>query len=224
VKRVVVTNEQGATDAIASGLDHALNSGMKVLWLLSGGSNIPIELDVLQRLRSATPENLTISLIDERFVDQKSPDSNWLKLLDGGMGEAPATLLPIIEDPALSLRAAAADFAKRLGAALENADAVIGQFGIGADGHTAGILPHSPAVDEGEKLTIGYTGTDFKRITTTTALIRMMDLVTLVAFGEGKREPLKRMLAEEGEETDTPAKALLDTKELIIYTDQEVSV
>jgi 6-phosphogluconolactonase/glucosamine-6-phosphate isomerase/deaminase len=224
VKRVVVTNEQGATDAIASGLDHALSSGMNVLWLLSGGSNIPVELDVLRRLHNVTPENLTISLIDERFVDQNSPDSNWRQLLDGGLGDAPVTLLPVIEDPTLSLRAVAANFAKRLGAALEKADAAIGQFGIGADGHTAGILPHSPAVDEGEKLTIGYSGTDFKRITTTTALFRMMDLVTLVAFGAGKHEPLKRMLAEEGEETDTPAKALLDTKELIIYTDQEVSV
>src|SRR6266496_2786589 len=150
VKRVVVTNPEGATKAIASGLDRALANNMKVLWLVSGGSNIPIELDILGRLQHATAENLTITLADERFVDQDSPDSNWRQLLDDGLGRAPVTLLPVIKDHSLSLRGAAANFAKRLGDTLELADVVIGQFGIDEDGHTAGLLPHSPAVDEGE--------------------------------------------------------------------------
>ncbi len=222
VKRVVVTNPEGATKAIASGLDRALANNMKVLWLVSGGSNIPIELDILGRLQHATAENLTITLADERFVDQDSPDSNWRQLLDDGLGRAPVTLLPVIKDHSLSLRGAAANFAKRLGDTLELADVVIGQFGIGEDGHTAGLLPHSPAVDEGEKLAVGYKGRDFSRITTTAALFDVTDLVILVAFGRQKLEPLQRMLTQEGGEDDTPARLLLEARELIVYTDQGV--
>lgn len=221
MKRVVVTSPEGATQAIASGLDRALANDMKVLWLVSGGSNIAIELAILGHLQHATPQNLTVTLVDERFVSQNSPDSNWHQLLDGGLREASVTLLPVIEDSSLSLHGAAANFAKRLGDRLDQVDAVIGQFGIGKDGHTAGILPHSPAIDEGEKLAVGYKGRDFSRITTTTALFEATSLAILVAFGEQKREPLQRLLAEEGSENDTPARLLREAKELIIYTDQE---
>ena len=187
-----------------------------------GGGNIAIELDVLGRLPHATPENLIITLADERFVAQDSPDSNWRQLLDGGLDKAPVTLLPVIENPSLSLRGAAANFAKRLGDTLDNVDVIVRQFGIGKDGHTAGILPHGPAVDEGEKLVVGYKSWDFSRITTTAALFRAADLAVLAAFGKQKHTPLQRLFAEEGDADETPARLLLGAKELIIYTDQDV--
>lgn len=218
---LVTTNVEGATRAITRGLERALSSNLKVLWLLSGGSNINIELAALQMLEHATPDNLTISMIDERFVPLDSPNSNWHKLLDGGLNGQKAQLEPPIVDWGQSLHDAAADWAGRLKAAAEDADVIVGQFGIGPDAHTAGILPHTAGVHEDDKLVIGYKGHDFERLTTTPALFRRLDLAIAVAMGEAKKPVLERIPGDISAE-DQPAQLLLLAKELIIYTDQKV--
>ncbi len=219
--RLVVTNVEDATRAIARGLDRALQSKLKVLWLISGGSNIPIEMEVLARLKHATHHNLTISLIDERFVPLDSPNSNWHALLDAGLTGEKARLEPPIINWDLSLHDAAADWAKRLSGVMSEADVVLGQFGIGADGHTAGILPHTKGVHEDERLVVGYKGKDFERLTTTAVLFAKLDLATVVAMGESKKPVLESMPSDISVE-DQPAQLLLQTDELIVYTDQEV--
>lgn len=220
--KLIVTNQEGATQAIARGIDRALSSHLNVLWLLSGGSNIAIELAVLARLKHASPQTLSIGLIDERFVPPRSPDNNWHKLLDGGLDNNKATLIPPIVHTDLGLEAAAEDYRKRLSDALQKADAVIAQFGIGPDGHTAGILPHSPGVHEEAAQVIGYKANDFERITTTPSLFRDIDLAIGVAMGEAKGPVLERMSSDVSAD-DQPAQLLLLAKELIIYTDQQIT-
>lgn len=219
--RLVVTNVEDATRAIARGLDRALSSNLKVLWLLSGGSNISIEINVLAQLKHATRHNLTISMIDERYVPIDSPNSNWHALLDAGLTGEKARLEPPIINWELSLHDAAADWATRLQKVLGEVDVTIGQFGIGADGHTAGILPHTKGVDEDGQLVVGYKGKDFERLTTTPVLFDKLDLATAVAMGESKKPVLERMQGDISAE-DQPAQLLLGAKELIVYTDQEV--
>jgi 6-phosphogluconolactonase len=219
--RLVVTNVEDATRAIARGLDRALSSNLKVLWLLSGGSNVPVEMNVLAQLKHATRHNFTISLIDERFVPIDSPNSNWHALLDAGLSGEKARLEPPIINWDHGLHDAAADWAARLQKVLGEVDAVVGQFGIGADGHTAGILPHTMGVHEDERLVVGYKGKDFERLTTTPVLFEQCDLATAVAMGESKKPVLERMQGDISAE-DQPAQLLLRAKELIVYTDQEV--
>src|SRR6266550_1081616 len=189
--RVVVANQSQAAHTIAHGMERALASGMKVLWLLSGGSNVAVELETLSQLHSATPENLTIGLIDERYVPLDSPDGNWNKLLAAGLTGEKATLMPLLEG--LPLEETAVNYASKIVEASKDINVVIGQFGIGPDGHTAGILPRSPAVHEKKRLVVGYNGPDFQRITTTQAFFRQMDLAIAVALGPDKREPLQRL-------------------------------
>src|SRR6266702_4646630 len=191
--RLIVTNVGSATEAIARGLDRALQSKLKVLWLLSGGSNVEIEMAVLKRLKHATAENLTISMIDERYVPLESANSNWHAMLNAGLNGKKTKLEPPIVDWSLSLKDAAIDWAQRLGRAIKDADVVIGQFGIGADGHTAGILPDTPGVHEEKELVIGYKGKDFERLTTTPAVFHELDLAVVVAMGEAKKPALERM-------------------------------
>lgn len=221
MQRLVVTDALGATRAIARGLDRALGSGMKVLWLISGGSNIPIELNVLAKLQHATPQNLTISLLDERFVEQTSPDSNWHVLVQDGLDGTKARLEPPITDATLDLTAAADDFASRLQAYMQTADAIIGQFGVGTDGHTAGILPHSVGVHETTRLVVGYEAPDFKRLTTTPALFSRLDIAIVVAMGPSKRSALLKMSGKLSPD-DQPVQLLRETKESIVYTDQQI--
>lgn len=219
--KLVVTNVEGATRAIARGLDRALSNKLKVLWLLSGGSNIDIEIAVLKSLEHATPETLVVSMIDERFVPLDSPHSNWHTLVDAGLNGQKVTLEPPIVDWGVSLQDAAADWAKRLRQVMSDVDAVVGQFGIGADGHTAGILPHTAGVHEEKELVIGYKGSDFERLTTTPAIFRDLNLAVAVAMGEAKKPILERMPSNTSGE-EQPAQLLLLAKELIVYTDQEV--
>src|SRR5215469_5814298 len=154
--RFVVTSQEGAIEAIGRGIDRALSGGLKVLWLFSGGSNVTIELAVLERLEHATTKLLTLGLIDERFVPSDSQDSNWHQLLAGGLNGNKATLLPPIVGSAQSVEAAALDYEERLSIAVKRADVIIGQFGIGANGHIGGIQPHSSAVHEEKRLVVGY--------------------------------------------------------------------
>jgi 6-phosphogluconolactonase/glucosamine-6-phosphate isomerase/deaminase len=207
--------------AIAHGLERALGSNMKVLWLLSGGSNIAIEMAVLGLLEHATPQNLIITLIDERFVPLDDPNSNWRQLLDAGLTDQKATLVPVVTDPSLSLSMAAQVFSDRLVDVSKEIDVVIGQFGIGPDGHTAGILPHSEGVHEKKRLVLGYEGPDFKRITTTPVFFKQIDLAVAVAMSQEKRQVVEQLPAEISPE-DQPAQLLKLAKELIIYTDQQV--
>lgn len=222
MNRLVSTNREEIIQAIARGMDRALENNLKVLWLLSGGSNIAIELEVMQQLQHAMSQKLRISMIDDRFVPLDSPDSNWGLLVKRGLSSKRATLVPPIVDFNLSLDEAAADFAKRLQEATQWADVVIGQFGIGADGHTAGILPRSVGVHETEKPVIGYEGPDFSRITTTPAYFAHIDLAIAVALGKNKAEVVKRMPTAVSAD-EQPAQLLLQTKECIVYTDQPVT-
>jgi len=222
MNRLVSTNRDEIIQAIARGMDRALENKLKVLWLLSGGSNIAIELEVMGRLTHAMSQNLRVSMIDDRFVPLDSPDSNWGQLLKRGLSSKRATLVPPIVDFNLSLGEAAADFAKRLKETTDWADVVIGQFGIGADGHTAGILPGSSGVHEETKLVIGYKGPDYERITTTPAYFANIDLAIGVALGKNKTEVIKRIPTAVTAD-EQPAQLLLKTKEFIIYTDQPVT-
>jgi len=219
--KLVVTNGEGAARAIAHGVDSALQKGLKVLWLWSGGSNGKLQIKALSMLKYASRHNLTISLIDERFVALESTHSNWHQLLDSGLNGERARLEPPIIDWNLKLYEAAHDWAVRLGRRISEADMVIGQFGIGADGHTAGILPQTEGVHEHDKLVLGYRGKDFDRLTTTPALFSRLHLAIAVAMGESKKPMLEAMQASESAD-EVPAKLLQSASELIIYTDQKV--
>jgi 6-phosphogluconolactonase/glucosamine-6-phosphate isomerase/deaminase len=218
----MVINREGATRAITRGLDRTLQSNLKVLWLLCGGSNVQLELDVFHNLQHANAQNLTISLVDDRFVSQDSPDGNWRQLLDGGLSDERARLEPPIVDWNLELEAAAQDWAKRLQQRLDEADVVIAIYGIGPDGHIAGIVPQGVAVSEQEKLVIGYEGKDFPRLTTTPVLLSQLDLAIAVVMGEVKKPALEQ-LQTELPPVQQPAQLLKQAVELIVYTDQEVA-
>lgn len=221
MQRLITTTTEGAVKAIAHGIDSALRRKLKVLWLLSGGSNIPLQIQILHALQHANRHNLTISLIDERFVPLDSPNSNWHALLDAGLTGERARLEPPIIDWSPALEDAAHDWALRLGKRIGQADMIVGQFGVGEDGHTAGILPHTPGVREHDKLVLGYKGSDFERLTTTPQLFKQLHVAVCVAMGESKKAVLQRMPTGISAD-EQPAQLLLSAPELIVYTDQQV--
>jgi 6-phosphogluconolactonase/glucosamine-6-phosphate isomerase/deaminase len=103
---------------------------------------------------------------------------------------------------------------------------VVAVFGIGADGHTAGMIPgdnFEEFFENTEKWVVGYSTSNNEyreRITITMPFIRKY-VNHAVAFisGDKKRMALDRLLAENGNLAQTPARILRELKNIEIFTD-----
>jgi 6-phosphogluconolactonase/glucosamine-6-phosphate isomerase/deaminase len=173
-----------------------LKSNKKVLFFLTGGSSIAVGAKVTELLRNISDQNLlknlTITLTDERYGLLGHQDSNWQQLLEKGFSLPQAKLMPILTGENRDI--AVGKFNENLEREFKETDYAIGLFGIGADGHTAGILPESSAVNA-EGYAFGYETEKFERITITPKVIEKLDEAIIWAQGENKW-PIIKNLAE----------------------------
>jgi 6-phosphogluconolactonase/glucosamine-6-phosphate isomerase/deaminase len=204
-----------AAVALAAELKQRLQAG-QLVWLISGGSNISLAVTAMAALPPELTERLAISLIDERYGPVGHKDSNWQQLTDAGFDFQRATAQPILNGG--DIETSAANYSGWLQTQLDNGVSLIGQFGMGADGHIAGILPDSPAVTANGLVT-AYHSEQFDRITTTFALIRRCTAAYLLAFGDDKRPMLER-LREPDSLSKQPAQILRELADSYVYNDQ----
>lgn len=198
-------------------LKKQLEEGKRVLWLISGGSNIPISVQVMKELPAKLTRHLTILPIDERYGPEGHKDSNIKQLYDAGFDPKHALVFaPLDGSP---LETTMSNYEKALTVALGNADVVIAQIGMGIDGHIAGILPNSPAL-KAETLVTSYQGPDFMRLTLTLPALRRINQVYLFAYGRPKRAALDRLCDGDYPIDDQPAQVLRELREVTIYNDQ----
>ena len=205
---------------LALTISRHLAEGEKILWLVSGGSAINIVVEVAKRLESADIDNvanLTVSLIDERYGSVGHPDSNWQQLKDAGLKIDGANLRPVLKNK--SLEQTVKDYAKLIGQAFKEYDYKIGSVGIGADGHTLGIKPHSPATTS-DGLVCAYPWDDYVRLTLTPRTIAEFDEIVAYVVGEEKRRVLQRLNKSIPPE-DQPAQYLKSARKLTVYNDDK---
>lgn len=204
-------------DALVRHLTETLQKDKRVLWLLAGGSNIPLSVQAMEHIPEALTPKLTIMPADERYGLLGHPDSNVRQLYDAGFGPKYARFVPILgnEDFAITLRHFS-DVAKQLFGA---ADSIIAQLGMGADGHVAGILPGSVAATNGTDLVAGYTGPDFQRLTLTFAALKQVRTAYLFAYGENKRGALEQLQNENPPYEQQPAQILKAIPSAYVYND-----
>jgi 6-phosphogluconolactonase/glucosamine-6-phosphate isomerase/deaminase len=200
---------------ITQSINKLLEKG-SVLLLVSGGSNIKLAVQISNHLK--IKNSLTIGLIDERYGPKGHIDSNWSQLLAAGLNSNNFNTLPIITTYQ-SLEDTSSNYSHRLKQAANDSDYVTGIFGIGIDGHTAGILPGSSAVESNDIVT-HFIGPDYQRITITPTFMRSIDKAFLVSFGSQKHEQLA-LLQEALPTSDQPAQALKQITDLTIYTDYD---
>ncbi len=210
--------EDGIAD-LTECLARNLAGGKKVLWLLSGGSNLPASVEVMDNVSAALSKNLTVSLIDERFGEEGHPDSNWTKLLAAGFDVKQGSLLPILK-PGLNFEQTVERFQKILKDGRENNQTVIVQLGIGEDGHVAGILPDSPAALEKKDLVCGYQSQPFLRLTATFPAIKKADIIYAFAFGSNKQAALVSLQSKKISPIKQPDQILKQIPKAFIYNDQ----
>ncbi len=205
---------------LATKIAAVLGRSEKVLWLVPGGSNISTAVDIMEivRERATIGElgNLSVSLTDERFGPVGHADSNWEQLIDAGFDFDNITAIPVLRGA--SFEATVAEWGKEMLAAFEANPNRIGHFGIGADGHIAGILPHSPAVSA-EIPTYGYEAGKFKRITLTAILLQALTSAYGFAFGASKSKAIHELRDSNLSLDDEPAQLLKAIPEAYLYSD-----
>lgn len=214
---VLATSITPAADIVAETLMAHLAQG-PVLWLLSGGSCIPVAVAAADRLRATgiSLEHLTVSLVDERYGAVDHPDSNWGQLIAAGLNLPGAQLQPILTAgvPAEETAAAFAAFLdRRLGLQY-----TLALLGIGPDGHTSGIKPHSPALNASGYVS-EYGWDDYHRITTTAKALARVNEAIVYALGEAKW-PVIAGLKHSADPAEQPAQLLKSIPQLTIVTDQ----
>ncbi len=167
-------------------IQSALAKYKKVTWLISGGSNIQLAASIFNKFNSAALLKLTIMLVDERFGSLGHRDSNYYQLQQAGIDFNKVKNYPVIKSDNQDQVETVETYNNCVQKVFSESDFIIGQFGIGADGHTAGILPHSFATEPTQELVVGYDAPDFNRITLSFEGIKKISMALIFAFGANK--------------------------------------
>lgn len=215
-----VENLEVVADFVASAIWEHLKSGEKVLFFMTGGSSIDVCVRIAEILKNNLAknsqnlaQNLTITLTDERYGKVGHTDSNWQQLLEKGFDFENAKLVPVLSGR--EIEETVLEFNKILNAEFIEKEYKIGLFGIGLDGHTAGILPESKAVSFAD-WACSYDTPQFSRITITPQAIEKLDEAIIFTKGADKIKVLEN-LKEEIEIKKQPAQILKKVPLLTIF-------
>lgn len=215
-----VESIEHVAEALSQKIIAKLQDGKKVLWLVPGGSAIAVATHAAKAIAAVPHQDLTVTLTDERYGPVDHPDSNWRQLAEAGFRLPEARLLPVLTG--VDRTTTAANFGDTLQRELQQADWAIGLFGMGADGHTAGMLPGSPAVHADSYAEV-YDAPNFERLTMTTRAIPELDEAVVYAVGQEKWPALKSLQGEKPV-SEQPAQILKQVPVLTIYTDYKEDI
>jgi 6-phosphogluconolactonase len=197
---------------------------------LSGGSTpMPMyRLLAQDPLRSRLPwSRVHWILADECFVSPSDPASNYGMAREAFLSHVPVPPENVHRVPTegLDLEAAARQYERTL-KALYGADTLrierplldLTLLGLGADGHTASLLPGQPVLQEHKRWVAPVPhGAPQPRISLTYPALNSSRVVAFLVAGEGKRQILDRVLSGD---TGVPAGRLLPVGEVIWFADQ----
>ena len=210
---------EAITDICAE-LLHLLQSDKKVLWLVSGGSCIPIQVEIMECLRATAAEklhSLIIMPVDERYGPTGHADSNTAQMELAGFDPYDAQWYDVLGG--LPLQETVVAYRQLSEDLFATVDAVAATLGMGPDGHTAGILPGSPAVTDMSASVVGYTWTDYIRLTLGMPLLLGIHKTYLLSYGNSKAAALKRFRSNKEPFEKLPVKLLYDLPDVTVYND-----
>jgi 6-phosphogluconolactonase/glucosamine-6-phosphate isomerase/deaminase len=189
----------------------------KVLWIVSGGSNVPISVSVMKKLSDQLTKNLIIILADERYGPEGHPDSNFEQLIKAGFDQKQATFYKtLIGKQSISQTISrTGQYFKR---AVNETDVVIAQLGIGEDGHIAGIMPMSPVIGLVSDVVYSDT-TPHKRISLSLEALLNATIVYAFCYGGNKHQALKDLKENIKDIYHMPSKILQDISSVYVYND-----
>jgi 6-phosphogluconolactonase len=171
---------------------------------LAGGTTPRLAYQRLPTLPVVPWAQVEIFFGDERAVPPDSPDSNYRMAHKAFLSQVP------IPPPKIHRMAAELDdlttVAREYGALLpESLDVLL--LGMGADGHTASLFPHAPALAERQQLVVRVVGGDplVQRLTITPPVIERAARVLMLATGADKADMVARALEGPEDVASVPA-------------------
>lgn len=216
--RFLLSQPQEGIRALGLCLLQALEAKQRVLWFVSGGSNIPISVQTMATIPPPLSQQLTIMLADERYGPVGHVDSNTQQLHDAGFVPKQATFLAVPNDD--DFKNTVSTYQSLVAQQLAVSDLVVAQLGIGADGHIAGILPWSKAAADTSDLFIGYDTPGFNRMTLSFTALRQVQIAFAFVYGTGKRQALLQLRDKTLPLEIQPAQILKTIPKANIYNDQ----
>lgn len=226
-------NKEEAAAAAGEALNDLLaqNKNQPVLLLLSGGSAFNL-LDYISP--SSLGENLTISVLDERFSEEADVNNfaqlEKIEFFTDAL-EACANFFGTLPRNGESME----DFAKRWEASLKKwrddfpKGKIIATLGMGADGHITGIFPFPEDASKFQQLfesgkwiasyDAGSKNKFKKRVTATITFLRLIDEAIIFACGKEKKEKFDMVLSKTSALAQLPAMAWHELKRARIFTD-----
>ncbi len=224
--------EAEATATAGEALNELLinNKNTPVLLMLSGGSAFSM---LKYADDEGLSENLTISMLDERFSGEPKIN-NFSQLQKLNFYERALkkhvnfiNTLPrsgeLMDDMKIRWQLALKNWVdKNLNGK------IFAIFGIGADGHTAGIFPYPDDATffcknfEKQHWLTGYSATGKnlypQRITTTFTFFKKIDAAIVYVCGENKKQAFKKFIKGAGQPHELPALGIYETKKQQIFT------
>ena len=213
---------QAAINDVVNRLTTELVAGKQVVWLVSGGSNVMLEVAIMDSLRDQISENLqnlTIIPMDERYGDPGHENSNTEFMRRSGFLPGAAEWIDVLAHD-VSFNETIAYYEDVISEAFAVSHIIVGQFGLGSDGHVAGILPGSPACEEDYANVVGYEWNDYVRLTLSPRALRAITVAFVPAYGSDKELALKRMQQNAESIEDLPASLLYNIPEVCVYNEQ----
>jgi 6-phosphogluconolactonase/glucosamine-6-phosphate isomerase/deaminase len=212
-----VNTAQEATAKITKYILDAAKTHKSILLLVSGGSAITAEADVLRDVDGIT-QILSVLPMDERYGPYGHDDSNMAQL-GKRLKNGKATPFHDILEQNMSFDETVEHYSSLAQDLFALADHIVAIFGIGPDGHTIGLLPGSPATTDAVSTVIGYSWQDYTRMTLGVSSLLQVNTAFVLAFGDAKKQALNRLRSNNDSFAELPAKILYDIADVTIYND-----
>lgn len=211
-----VSDTQPAANEICEAIRLNSQADRPIILLLCGGSNIKTAIKIFSTMERNELKVASISLTDERFGPIGHKDSNWQQLVEAGAKFNVTSSHPLLTDK-LNREQTAEAYASWLNNLVNQKAYFIALFGVGADGHTAGLLPHNPALGSA-KMAVEYQAGDYERISIGPEFFQHIDHA-VVAANDDSKWPILEALDGTADKpvADMPAMLLHRCKALVLY-------
>ncbi|MFZ1458933.1 MAG: 6-phosphogluconolactonase [Candidatus Saccharimonadales bacterium] len=211
-----------AVATIAETIIQGLYDNGGLVWLVSGGSNIEPQCAVMAAVkRECSDEQIArmmIVAVDERYGSPGHDDSNYAQLHRAGFDPGTASWVDVLA-AGTTFDETVQAYDKLMRQILDAATTVVATLGLGADAHTAGILPESPATQDTDQMVLGYEWKDYRRMTSTRRVLLRTTTTYVLAYGESKHDALRRLNDNNETFVQLPSRVLYELPSVYVYND-----
>lgn len=212
-------------DIIITQIQQAIESQGQFTIALAGGST-PKPLYTALANQDLPWSKIHIFWGDERYVPASHPDSNQLMARQAWLDKIAIpqeNIHPMVtnsgdpEQDAAQHEAELREFFQ-MPSGFPCFDLIL--LGMGDDGHTASLFPHTPALTVRDRLVTVGNKDGQPRLTFTVPLINQAQCVLFIVAGANKRSALQQVFAPQGDEQQYPSRLIAPQGKLIWLLDQ----